>query len=74
MRVHIEAQIMSGVNSSKYFIDLIDLAQQDQKCKVQARLEAILLEGIDSQGREATPEYWQNLRSTVLDKNSGKPE
>ncbi len=71
MRVHIEAQIMSGANSSKYFINL---AQQDQKRKVKERLETLLLEGIDSQGQKATPEYWQNLRSTVLGKNNEKPE
>jgi antitoxin ParD1/3/4 len=29
-------------------------------------LEALLLEGINSPGEEVTPEYWQNLRSTVL--------
>ena len=62
---------MSGANNSKYFIDL---AQQNQKRKAQARLETLLLEGINSQGQKATPEYWQNLRSTVLDGNNGKPE
>jgi antitoxin ParD1/3/4 len=73
VRVHIEEQIMSGAYSSigEYFLDL---AQQDQKRKAQAKLEALLLEGINSQGQEATPEYWQDLRSTVLDKNNGKPE
>ena len=73
VRVHIEAQIISGAYSSigEYFLDL---AQQDQKRKAQARLETLLLEGIDSQGQEATPEYWQDLRSTVLDGNNGKPE
>ncbi len=72
MCVHIEAQTMSGAyKNSEYFIDL---AQQDQKCKAQARLETLLLEGIDSKGQEATPEYWQDLRSTVLDENNEKSE
>ena len=44
--------------------------QQDQKRKALALLEALLLEGIDSEGQEVTPEYWQNLRSTVLGENS----
>jgi hypothetical protein len=48
--------------------------QQDQKRKAQAKLEAFLLEGIDSEGQEATPDYWQNLRSTVLDQNSIKTQ
>lgn len=58
---------MSGANNSKYFIDL---AQQNQKRKAQARLETLLLEGIDSKGQEATTEYWQDLRSTVLCDNN----
>jgi antitoxin ParD1/3/4 len=40
--------------------------QQYQKRKAQAKLEALLLEGIDSEGQEATPDCWQNFRSTVL--------
>ena len=69
MRVHIEAQIMSGAYNSigEYFIDL---AQQDQKRKAQEKLETLLLEGIDSQGQEATTEYWEDLRSTVLGNNN----
>ena len=69
VRVYLEAQVMTGAYNSiaEYFIDLV---QQDQKRKAQAKLEALLLEGIDSQGQEVTPEYWQNLRSTVLGENS----
>ncbi|KYC39415.1 transcriptional regulator [Scytonema hofmannii PCC 7110] len=65
VRVYVEAQIMTGAYNSigEYFLDLV---QQDQKRKTQAKLEVLLLEGIDSQGQEVTPEYWQNLRSTVF--------
>ncbi|OUL23839.1 transcriptional regulator [Nostoc sp. T09] len=73
VRVYLEAQVMTGAYNSisEYFLDLV---QQDQKRKAQAKLEALLLEGIDSQGQEVTPEYWQNLRSTVLGQNSmGNP-
>ncbi len=68
VRVYVEAQIMTGAYNSigEYFLDLV---QQDQKRKAQAKLEALLLEGIDSEGHEVTPEYWQNLRSTVLGEN-----
>ena len=58
---------MSGANNSKYFIDL---AQQNQKRKAQTKLETFLLEGINSKGQEATPEYWQDLHSTVLGGNN----
>jgi antitoxin ParD1/3/4 len=69
VRVYVEAQVMAGAynNIGEYFLDLV---QQDQKRKAQAKLEALLLEGIDSQGQEVTPEYWQNLRSAVLGENS----
>ena len=74
VRVYLEAQVMTGAYSSiaEYFLDLV---QQDQKRKAQAKLETLLLEGIDSEGQEVTPEYWQNLRSTVLGDNSmGNPD
>jgi antitoxin ParD1/3/4 len=69
VRVYVEAQLMAGAYNSisEYFLDLV---QQDQKRKAEAKLETLLLEGIDSQGQEVTPEYWQNLRSTVLGENS----
>lgn len=69
VRVYVEAQVMAGTYStiSEYFLDLV---QQDQKRKAQAKLEAFLLEGIDSEAQEVTPEYWQNLRSTVLAQNT----
>jgi antitoxin ParD1/3/4 len=73
VRVYIEAQVMAGAYSSvgEYFLDLV---RQDQTIKAQAKLEVLLLEGIDSEGQEVTPEYWQNLRSTVLgEKSTGTP-
>lgn len=69
VRVYLEAQVMTGAYNSiaEYFLDLV---QQDKKRKAQAKLEALLIEGIDSQGQEVTPEYWQNLRSQVLGEKS----
>ncbi len=69
VRVYVEAQVMAGAYSS---IDeyLIDLVQQDQKRKAQAKLETLLLEGINSDSQEVTPDYWQNLRESVLGRNN----
>ncbi|MUG98235.1 type II toxin-antitoxin system ParD family antitoxin [Scytonema sp. UIC 10036] len=69
MRVYVEAQVMAGAYNSigEYFLDLV---QQDQKRKAQEKLEALLLEGINSPGQEVTPEYWRSLRSTVLGENN----
>ncbi|MCG6138757.1 MAG: type II toxin-antitoxin system ParD family antitoxin [Nostoc sp. LLA-1] len=66
VRVYLEAQVITGAYSSigEYFLDLV---KQDQKRKAQAKLEALLKEGIDSQGQEVTPKYWQDLRFTVLE-------
>jgi antitoxin ParD1/3/4 len=50
--------------------DFLDLVQQDRKRKAQAKLETLLLEGINSPGQEVTSEYWQNLHSTVLEENN----
>ncbi|ALF53750.1 transcriptional regulator [Nostoc piscinale CENA21] len=68
MRVYLEAQVMAGAYGSigEYFLYLV---KQDQKNKAQAKLEALLQVGINSPGQEVTPEYWQNLRSTVLEQN-----
>ena len=51
----------------EYFLKLV---QQDKKCQAQAKLEMLLLEGINSDTQEVTPEYWQNLRFAVLGENS----
>lgn len=69
VRVYVEAQVMEGAYSSigEYFIDLV---QQDQKRKAQAKLEALLVEGINSDSQEVTPDYWQNLRESVLGPNN----
>lgn len=68
IRVYVEVQLMTGTYNDigEYFLDLV---QQDKKRKAQAKLEMLLLEGINSDTQEVTPEYWQNLRFTVLDEN-----
>ncbi|WP_242053386.1 hypothetical protein [Nostoc parmelioides] len=43
--------------------------QQDKKRKAQAKLEMLLLQGINSHTQEVTPKYWENLRYAVLDEN-----
>lgn len=65
VRVYVETQVSTGAYNS---IDeyLLDLVQQDQKRKAQAKLESLLLEGINSDGQEVTPQYWQDLRASVL--------
>jgi len=62
MKTFVDNQITKGGFStvSEYVRDLI---RQDQKRAAQAKLEALLLEGINSgQPIEVTPEFWSNLR------------
>jgi antitoxin ParD1/3/4 len=59
MRAFIEEQLKSGGYStaSEYVRELIRNAQ---KAKAHARLEALLLEGLDSgEPVEVTPEFWK---------------
>jgi len=68
MRTYIEEQVASGGYStvSEYFRELV---RQDQKRKAQERLEALLLEGLDS--GNATPMTdgdWEDIRKAVLER------
>jgi antitoxin ParD1/3/4 len=52
--------------TSEYFRDLV---REDQKKKAQEKLEILLMAGLESgSGEEATPEYWQRLRSDLLER------
>jgi antitoxin ParD1/3/4 len=65
MRQYIEEQINSGSygTASEYMRALI---RDDQKRKAHERLEALLLEGLDSGDPiEATPEFWRDLRGRI---------
>lgn len=68
MRTYIEEQVASGGYStvSEYFRELV---RQDQKRKAQERLEALLLEGLDS--GSATPMTagdWEDIRQAVRER------
>jgi antitoxin ParD1/3/4 len=63
MREFVEEQLRAGGYStaSEYIRELIRNAQKE---KARARLEALLLEGLDSgEPIEITPEYWDQLRA-----------
>jgi len=65
MRTYIEAQVAQGGYStaSEYFRELI---RQDQKRKASERLEAMLLDGLESGNPTAmTEENWMEIRQAV---------
>jgi len=65
MRAYIEEQVASGGYStvSEYFRELV---RQDQKRKAQERLEALILEGLDSGiATPITAQDWEDIRQAV---------
>lgn len=65
MRRFIDEQINSGNygTASEYMRSLI---REDQKRKADERLDALLLEGLDSGDPiVATPEFWTSLRGRI---------
>ncbi len=65
MREYVEEQVKScGYSSaSEYFRELV---RQDQKRKVDERLEAMLLEGLNSgTPTEMTSQDWEDVRQAV---------
>ncbi len=68
MKEFVEAQVTEGgyTTTSEYVRELI---RADQKRRTQERLEALLLDGLDSGPPvEATPEFWQQLRTDLLER------
>ncbi|CAD0229261.1 conserved hypothetical protein [Planktothrix agardhii] len=68
MQAYIQEQVASGAygTASEYFWELV---RQDQKRKEEARLETLLLEGLDS--GEVTPmtaENWSDIRQAVRER------
>ena len=61
----VDAQITSGRYSSvsEYVRELI---RQDEKCKAEARLEAMLLEGLASSETELTHQDFADIRKEAL--------
>lgn len=68
MKTYLEEQVKSGGYGtvSEYICELIC---QDQKRKAQERLEALLMEGLDSgTATQMTKQDWANIRASVQQK------
>lgn len=68
MRLYIEEQVANGGYStvSEYFRELV---RQDQKRKAQERLEALLLEGLNSgMATPMTEQDWEDIRRVVRER------
>nr|WP_199339421.1 type II toxin-antitoxin system ParD family antitoxin [Nostoc sp. FACHB-892] len=68
MRTYIEEKVATGGYSSvsEYFRELV---RQDQKRQAAERLEAMLLEGLNSgNATEMTPDDWEDIRQAVRER------
>jgi antitoxin ParD1/3/4 len=65
LKRYVEEQVSAGgySSASEYVRELL---RADQQRKAEARLEELLLEGLQSEPVEATPEYWQQLREDAV--------
>lgn len=70
LKEYLEHQVKEGGydTPSDYIGELV---REDQQRKAEARLEALLLEGINSGAPiEATPEYWEQKRTLLIDRHN----
>jgi antitoxin ParD1/3/4 len=63
---YVQGQIQSGTYSTAadYFLALLN--QDRQRMEVQAKLASFLQEGLSSETKLVTSDYWQDLRLSVL--------
>jgi antitoxin ParD1/3/4 len=64
LKRYIEEQVSAGGYSSvsEYVRELL---RADQQRKAEARLEELVLEGLQSESLEVTPEMWEELHQTL---------
>jgi antitoxin ParD1/3/4 len=72
LKDYVEDQVSTGGYStpSEY---LRELLRQDQKQRAERKLEALLLEGLNSgEPIEITPEYWERKRAQLVERHKKK--
>ena len=71
MKQFVDQQVSAGVYSS--VSDYIRaLVQEDQKRKAQETIEALVLEGLNSEASEMTAADWAELKQRVWDRHAAK--
>ena len=71
MKQFVDQQVSAGVYSS--VSDYIRaLVQEDQKRKAQETIEALVLEGLNSEASEMTEADWAELKQRVWDRHAAK--
>ena len=72
LKDYVEGQVQAAGYStpSEYVRELL---RQDQQRRAEQKLEALLLEGLNSGDPiEITPEYWENKRRQLIERHARK--
>jgi antitoxin ParD1/3/4 len=72
LKDYVETQVKdSGYTTPSEYVR--ELVREDQKRRAERRLEALLLEGLNSGDPvEITPEYWESKRRQLIDRHGRK--
>ncbi len=74
LKEFVETQVQeSGFSTPSEYIR--NLVRDDQKRRAEEKLEALLLEGLNSgEPIEITPEYWEKKRTQIIERHNKKTE
>ncbi len=74
LKEFVETQVQeSGFSTPSEYIR--NLVRDDQKRRAEEKLEALLLEGLNSgEPIEITPEYWEKKRTQLIERHNKKTE
>jgi antitoxin ParD1/3/4 len=66
LKRHVMARVQTGEYTSaiEYVLDLV--TRDRDRMLAQEKLRGLLQEGLDSEAELVTPEYWKDLRTSVL--------
>jgi antitoxin ParD1/3/4 len=72
LKEFVETQVQnSGFSTPSEYIR--NLVRDDQRRRAEEKLEALLLEGLNSgEPIEITPEYWEKKRTQLIDRHNKK--
>ncbi|MEO8099032.1 MAG: type II toxin-antitoxin system ParD family antitoxin [Acidobacteriota bacterium] len=72
LKEYVEGQVSScGYSTPSEYVR--ELLRQDQKKRAEEKLEALLLEGLNSgDAIEITPEYWERKRTQLVERHKKK--
>jgi antitoxin ParD1/3/4 len=70
LKRHVMARVQTGEYTSA--IDyVLDLVMRDRdRILAQEKLQGLIQEGLDSEVEVVTPEYWKDLRNSVLENDA----